>query len=65
MITTFWHLKPLHDCYVIGEFKMPVEPQNITQVSVNVTKWVEIRKPEMCLHLSGHMEICQYAMQTR
>jgi len=38
---------------------VPVEPQNRTQFSVNGTKGVET----ISLHLSGHMEICQYAMQ--
>jgi len=43
-----------------------VEPQNCAQFNVNGTKYVEIRKVEMSLHLSRRMEIChQYAMQTR
>jgi len=36
-----------HNYDVIGEFKVPVESQNGTQLSANGTKGVEIRKSEM------------------
>jgi len=47
LITTFGNLQLLHNCDAIGEFNVPVEPQNITHFSANETKAVEIRKLEM------------------
>jgi len=41
-------------CDVIGEFRVPVEPQNRTHSSANGTKWVEIIKLKWVLHLSRH-----------